>query len=202
MALKVRFKGDERYGLTEEEILAGEKYLRKHKTAGIIAEADAMGLYEMFMVGCSFFDINQKHPQYPIGQLVLTAARARWPADRDKVMGSLKDRVQASVTRSMLEQVDFLTSMLSVANAEHMRQMMDYIQDPVSNTKPDMRIQNIKEYKDIVETLQKIVNGSQSQKQNPAAMISAIATPTKKAGRPKKVISAAANLIDAELTDE
>jgi hypothetical protein len=160
MALKRSFSEEERYGLTEEEIKLGEKYLRKHKTAGAIAEVESMKLYEMYMVGCSFYEIHQQFSQYSVDQIILTAALRGWPRDRDKMMGSLRDRVQAKVVKSVIEQVDFLTAMLSVASAEHMTAMKKFILDPDNNPLPDIRVQNIKEYKDVVETLHKLIAGA------------------------------------------
>jgi hypothetical protein len=38
--------------------------------------------------------------------------------------------------------------------------MIKYVQDPLNNPKPPMRVTNIKEYKDVAETLYKIVAGA------------------------------------------
>jgi hypothetical protein len=73
---------------------------------------------------------------------------------------TLRDRVRAKVVKSVIEQVDFLTTMMSVVNAEHMIAMQKYIMDPINNPKPDMRPTTIKEYKDVAETLYKIVAGA------------------------------------------
>jgi len=162
MALKRCFTDEEKFGLTKEEIKIGEKYLRKYKTAGMIQEAESMKLYEMHMVGCSFYEIHQQYPQYPVDKIVLTAALRKWMHDRDKMMGSLRERVQAKVVKSVIEQVDFLTTMLSVTNTEHLGEMKAYILDPDNNTKPEIRVQNIKEYKEVVETLYKLVAGATS----------------------------------------
>ena len=160
MALKRSFTEQERYGLTEEEIKLGEKYLRKYKTAGAVDEVESMKLYEMYMVGCSFYEIHQQFSQYPLDKIILTASLRGWPRDRDKMMGSLRDRVQAKVVKSVIEQVDFLTTMLSVTNAEHMESMKKYVIDPDNNAAPSIRVQNIKEYKEVVETLHKLVAGA------------------------------------------
>jgi hypothetical protein len=114
----------------------------------------------MFLVGCSFYEIHQQFPQYPVDQVILTAALKGWYHDREKMLGSLRDRVQAKVVKSVIEQTDFLTTMLSVANAEHMEEMRKFVLDPENNTKPMIRIQSIKEYKDVVETLSKLVAGA------------------------------------------
>lgn len=160
MALKRNFTDEEQYGLTQEEIKMGQKYLRKHKTAGKISDQQALKLFEMYLIGHSFYEIHQQFPQYPTEQIILTAALNKWAMDRDNMMHTLRDRVQAKVVKSVIEQVDFLTSLLSVSNAEHLKEMRDYVADPENNVKPNMRVQSIKEYKEVVETLYKIVAGS------------------------------------------
>jgi hypothetical protein len=126
----------------------------------------------MYLLGDSIPKIAQNFPQYPIGQIALTAALRGWAHDREKMMHTLQDRVRAKVVKSVLEQVDFLTTMLSVSNAEHLEAMIKYVQDPINNPKPEMRIGNIKEYKDVSETLYKIVagatpSGSKAQPKSP-----------------------------------
>lgn len=160
MALKKHLNDEEKYGLTEEEIKLATKYLRKYKTAGALNDLDAAKLYEMYLLGDSISKIAQQFPQYPIGQIALTASLRGWAKDRDKMLHTLQDRVRAKVVKSVLEQVDFLTAMMSVANAEHLEKMMRYVQDPINNPKPDLRVTNIKEYKDVAETLYKIVAGA------------------------------------------
>jgi hypothetical protein len=160
MALKKNLTDEEKYGLSEEEIKLATKWLRKHKTAGALKDLEAAKLYEMYLLGDSLAKIGQQFSQYPLGQIVLTAALRGWAKDRDRMLHTLQDRVRAKVVKSVLEQVDFLTAMMSVANAEHLEAMMKYIQDPIANPKPQMRVTNIKEYKDVAETLYKIVAGA------------------------------------------
>lgn len=160
MALKKKLTDEERYGLSEEEIKLATKYLRKNKTAGALKDLEAAKLYEMYLLGDSITKMAQQFPQYPIGQIALTAALKGWAKDRDRMMHTLQDRVRAKVVKSVLDQVDFLTSMMAVANAEHLDAMIKYAQDPMNNPKPAMRVTNIKEYKDVAETLYKIVAGA------------------------------------------
>lgn len=165
MALKRDFNDDEKIGLTQREIELGEKYLRKHKTAGAIDDVQSLKLYEMFLIGSSLHEIQQQFPEYEIGQIVLTAALKKWGMDRDKMQGTLRDRVRAKVVKSVIEQVDFLTSMLSVANVEHVDEMRKYILDQ-TNPKPSLRIKSIKDYKEVTEVLGKIVQGATPSAKN------------------------------------
>ena len=160
MALKRNFTEEEKVGLTQQEIEVGEKYLRKHKTAGALNQVESLKVYELYMVGCSFSEIHQQFPQYDMGKIILTSALQKWGMDREKMHSTLRDRVKAKVIKSVIEQTDFLTSMLSVASAEHMRAMRDFVVDPETAPKPSMRIKTIKEYKEVTDTLAKIVQGA------------------------------------------
>ena len=91
MALKRNFNDDERVGLSQQEIEIGERYLRKNKTAGAIDSIKALKLYEMFLIGCSFHEIQNQFPQYELGQIILTAALSKWGVDRDNMQGTLRD---------------------------------------------------------------------------------------------------------------
>lgn len=187
MALKRNFTNDEKIGLSQQEIEMGEKYLRKHKTAGAIDDVQALKLYEMFLIGSSFNEIHQQFPQYELAQIVMTAALKKWGLDRDRMQSTLRDRVKAKVVKSVIEQVDFLTSMLSVANVEHIEQMRNYMLDPTA-PKPNLRIKSIKEYKEVTETLGKIVQGAtpNAKNNNTSPMFDALAPKPKKIDGKKK----------------
>lgn len=104
-----------------------------------------------------------------------------WTKDRDKVSSTLQDRVRAKVVKSVLDQVDFLTSMMAVANTEHLEAMVKYTMDPLNNPKPSMRVTSIKEYREVAETLYKIVAGATTPKQGATSpMFSALTNPTHK----------------------
>jgi len=189
MALKRNLTDEERYGLTQEEIKLAEKYLRKNKTAGALKELEAAKLFEMFLLGDTFAKIAQQFPQYTMPQILLTSALRGWTKERESMMHTLKDRVKAKVVKSVLEQVDFLTAMLAVSNAEHLEAMVKYCQDPLNNPKPIMRIESVKEYKDVSETLYKLVAGASAGKSSSSPMFDALtsgAKPQKTLAEPEK----------------
>lgn len=202
MALKKYFTDEEKYGLTEEEILQGEKFLRKNKTAGAVKSPESYKLYEMFMLGCSFYEIHQQYPQYKVEEIILTAALKKWATDREKMMGSLQDMVQAKVVRAVMEQVELLTTMLSVTNAEHLSSMKKYIADPDNVEAPSLKIETIKDYKEVAETLQKLVAGAQGTNKKSSPMFDTMKRPIKDPD-PAPVAPAqdAASLIAGEIID-
>lgn len=164
--LKTRFTDEEKIGMSEQEILLAEKYLRKFKTRGKLQMPTSQKLYELFMIGYSVTDIHVQFPQYSIAQIGLTCAVEKWGKDRDVACISIKERVQSKVVKSIIEQVDYLTAMIAVNNVENMKEMIEYISDPVNNPKPKVRIESIKEYKEVAEMLSKLIsatsNGSKS----------------------------------------
>lgn len=176
MALKKNLNDDEKYGLTPEEVRLAEKYLRKHKTKGAIKELEAMKLYELFMIGCSFNEISNQFPQYTLGQVILTAALRGWCKDRERMQDSLRERMQARVVKSIIEQVEFITTMLSVTNAEHMSAMQNYILDPKNNPKPKLRIESIREYKELAKTFREILAATNPNKN--ANLLDALKSPS------------------------
>lgn len=184
MALKKNLTDEEKYGLSEEEIKLATKWLRKHKTAGALNDLDATKLFEMYLLGDSLGKIAQQFPQFTIGQISLTAAMRGWAKDRDRQTHTLQDRVRAKVVKSILDQVDYLSTILGVVNAEHLESMQKYIQDPINNPKPALRIESVKEYKDIVETLYKIVAGAtgnnQGKDKGRSPMFEALTAPQQK----------------------
>jgi hypothetical protein len=205
MSLKKKFNENECYGLTVEDIKLGQRYLRKNKTKGKIPPNDALVVYEMFLMGHSFAELHNQFPQYEVGQLILTAALAGWCRDRDNMQYTLRDRVQAKVVRSVIEQVDFLTAMLSVSSAEHQRMMRAYIMDPDNNPKPTLRIESIKEYKDIVETLHKLISGSTVKSAGDMATVFNIFGPSKEPTEkipPRQEGASAAKLLELVIEDD
>jgi len=181
--LKKRLNASERYGLTHDQIAAAERYLKNNKTSGILNPQEALPLYEMYLLGYSFEEIQKSYSQYVLGKIILTAALNSWVKDREKVAGSIMDRIKARIVRSTVEQVEYLTGMLAVASVESKEEVQAYLNDPKNNAAPSMRIKSFKEYKDVVETLSKVTD-----------FIKSTATPGKEdqdppkniGGRPKK----------------
>lgn len=154
--LKKRLRAEEKYGLTHEQVTLAEKYLRAHKTAGAMNQTEASPLYEMYLLGYSFEDIAQRYPQFPIGRIVLTAALSGWVKDRERLASSVYDRIKARVVRSTVEQVEFLTDMISVSTKESAEEISKYLANPKGTPPPELRIKSLKDYQQVVEMLARV----------------------------------------------
>lgn len=156
--LKKRLNAEERYGLSFDQVREAEKYLRQHKTAGAMGKQEAMPVYELFLLGYSLEDLSRKFPQYSLGKITLTAALNGWVKDREKLANSIYDRIRARIVKSTVEQVEFLTDMVSVSTTENMEEMRKYLQDPSKAPPPQMRIKSLKEYQQVIEMLAKVAD--------------------------------------------
>jgi hypothetical protein len=156
--LKKRLNTEERYGLNFDQVREAEKYLRQHKTAGAMGKQEAMPIYELFLLGYSLEDLSRKFPQYSLGKITLTAALNGWIKDREKLANSIYDRIRARIVKSTVEQVEFLTDMVSVSTTENMEEMRKYLQDPSKAPPPQMRIKSLKEYQQVIEMLAKVAD--------------------------------------------
>lgn len=156
--LKKRLNAEEKYGLSDDQVREAEIYLRKFKTAGAISKQEAIPLYELFLLGYSVEDLNRKYPQHQVGQIALTAALNGWVNDREKLASSVYDRIKARIIRSTVEQVEFLTDMVSVSATENTSEMRKYLQDPTKSPPPQMRIKNIKEYQQVIDMISKVTD--------------------------------------------
>lgn len=186
MALKTQFTDAEAYGLTQEEKKIGLRYLRKHKTAGVIKEVEAAKLFELFMIGLSFQEIQEQYPQYELGQLILTSCLRKWMQDRESMTWQLQDRIKARIIKSVVGQVDFLTLLLEVSSAEHIKKMREFILDPKSAS-PKFKVKSLKEYQLVADLLMKISGVSQNNNKGQAPMLKGVSVP-----KPKKISSKSA----------
>ena len=160
--LKKRLSAEEKYGLTGDQIVEAEKYLRQYKTAGAINKQEATPIYEMFLLGYSFDELAVKFPKYSRSKITLTAALHGWAKDREKLANSIYDRIKTRIVRSTVEQVEFLTDMIAVSSAENSEEMRKYLEDPKKNPLPAMRIKSFKEYQQVIEMLSKVTESVRS----------------------------------------
>lgn len=151
-----RLKSEEKYGLTNEQVAAAERFLKRKPDAAPINQQDAASLYEMFMLDYTLEDIAAKFNQHEYGHVVYTAAVNSWIKDRERMAATIYDRIKSRVVRSTVEQVEFLTDMIAVSSKESAEEVKKYLQNPMANPPPQMRIKSFKDYQQVVEMLLKV----------------------------------------------
>ena len=154
---KKKLNNTQLYGLTTDQVKEAEKFLNKSPAEPLNAQ-EAIPLYEMFVIGYSFEEIQKHYAQFPLGRIILTASINHWLKDRETLANSIYDRVKARLIKSTVEQVEFLTDLISVSATENSEEVRKYLADPVNNKKPEMRIESLKEYKQVVDMLTSITS--------------------------------------------
>jgi hypothetical protein len=160
MTAKRQLQEHERYGLTAQEVQIAEKYLRKNGLKGQIRDPDWTPLYDLYMAGYSFFEVSQEFPEFEYAQIILTAAVRKWYYDRQRISQSLQDRVRTKVHKSLLDQVNLITTVMTAMNKKHLKELNEFIIDPDNAPTPDILPKSMKEYKDVVEQLGKLVSAA------------------------------------------
>lgn len=157
MPLKIHLNEEEKKGLNADQEKAARLYLRKHTTQKILSDTEAIPLYEMFMVGFSLEEIHRQYPQYEYGRICLTCAIKKWVHQRETAQMNIFDRIRARIVKSAVEEVEFLSNLITVNALEQKDAIRKYIADPSNNQPPDLRIKSLKDYQSVMDMLSKIV---------------------------------------------
>ena len=155
--MKKRLLSEEKLGIEENCVKIAESYLNVHGN-NILSDIEAAPLLEAFLVGYSLEEIHKKYQHVDLGKLCLTASTQFWYKKRQEVASSIYDRVRTKLVRSVVEQVEYMTDLLSVASTESKQTIADYLRDPLANPPPANRIRSIKEYKDAIDSLTKLTD--------------------------------------------
>lgn len=153
-----KLNNNQSYGLTADHVKEAEKFLNSKNAPGPLNPQEAVPLYEMFIIGYSFEEIQKHYSQFPLGRIIVTAASNNWIKDRETLANSIYDRVRARLIKSTVEQVEFLTDLISVSATESSEEVRKYLVDPANNKKPEMRIESLKDYKQVVDMLASIAS--------------------------------------------
>lgn len=159
---KKKLSSEQKHGLTGEQIAEIERYLRQPTASGAIDKQEASPIYELFLIGYSTEELAARFPQYSKSRILYTAAAGGWVKDKERLASSIYDRIRARIIRSTVEQVEFLTDMITVSSVENADEIRKFLDDPKNNPLPNMRIKNFKEYQQVIDTLAKVTDSVRS----------------------------------------
>lgn len=164
MALKQDFNEEERRGLTAEEIRLGETWLIDHRLNTRVPRADCMEMYELYLKGTTLKELASKFPQWKYEQIILAAVLDDWFSERESAMEVVRKAVTEKVTNSMIGQVNLLSSMVDIAGREWLDEMEKYLENPLINPKPSIRIASLKDLATVQEMMGKAISSIAPQK--------------------------------------
>ena len=134
--------------MLNEHVAKGGRYL---------SESVANRLLNLYLAGRSLDEIVRLNPQYKLPEMLYTRVVWRWDEKRRDhisiLIHSLPERLGEIQARSIHHLLDKLT----IADMEFKRQAEIYMQDPRPENLPKDAIQNSKEYKEVVETINSIL---------------------------------------------
>jgi hypothetical protein len=155
--LKKKLSSEEKLGLNNNEIKVIENYLRIHGN-NLLSDLEVSPALEAFLLGYSLEEVADRYPHLNKDKLLLTASSQLWHKKRQDLASSIYDRVRSKLVRSVVEQVDYMTDMLSVVSTEAKETMAAYLKDPQNNPPPINRIKSMKEYRDAIDSLTKLTD--------------------------------------------
>lgn len=150
-----KLSSDQLVGIQDAHVQLANKYLSINGD-NPISELEAAPLLEAFLVGYSIDEVADRFPHMDKSQIVYTSIVNGWHKKRQEVAASIYDRVKAKLIRSVVEQVDYMTDLLSVVSTESKTQIAAYLSNPDTNPPPQNRIRSMKEYKEAIESLMKL----------------------------------------------
>lgn len=156
MSRKTYFKEEEMTGLTGPEIKLATKYLKANGTKGQIPIHASYPLFEMFIIGYKPEEIFKSFPQYSYEQILCTAALQKWGKQKEAASKTLLDTIRAKVTKTMTNQVDFLTGLLNCFAKESEDEIRAFLSGAI-DTPPTNGIKNIKDYHEVLKALQTLL---------------------------------------------
>lgn len=119
-------------------------------------------LYTLFLQGKSVDDILRSNKGLSLAQITTARVEGEWDLRRDEYLSDLLDRSRSNLQQSTLEAVQFMTDILAVAHKKFGTAAKMYIQTGDESHLKGFQIDNIHQYKQIVEILQKL-SGAEHQ---------------------------------------
>jgi len=153
---KTSFRDEEMIGLTGPDIRCATLYLRKNGTKGAIPIHAAYPLFEMFIIGYTIEEIYKQYPQYSYDQIACTAALQKWGQQKEDASRTLLDTIKAKVTKTMTNQVDFLTGLLNCFAKESEDEIRAFLSG-LSDQPPTNGIKSLKDYHEVIKALQTLL---------------------------------------------
>ena len=166
-----RIKEEEKYGLNEIEIQIAQKQLAYNGVGrSLLSEKEAAKCFEMFILGYNFIEISEQiGVEYP--KLIFTASYNKWCKRREDNVEQFKDRIKIKMAKTIVDQVDYISMLFEVNNLENMKAMKGYLKDPDNSPLPNMRITSFKDYKDLIEMINKMYTSAANMTSKTADML-------------------------------
>lgn len=154
---------EQKSGFSKQELEVIKKYV---ETSGqvILPPQAAIKIYEQYINGSSISEVCNMFSEYSRGIIVYTAYTLNWPATRDEFTLDLQTRVKQKVLYSKYQQLELVSTMISVAHVETMQAMQLYLKNPNDKNLPKtMRIKTIRDLSMAIEMMSQVIGQDNSK---------------------------------------
>lgn len=142
------------YTVKELEIIANYEATGIKPLAGTLVAQ----LYQLFLESYSCAQIAELNKSKGLTEadVLYASKKYHWHSNRDRYAFNLQNQIQQKIAKAELEMVEHVTNMLSVTHKHEREQMLKYMQTGAEEDKPSNMPTTLKQYKDLIDLMQKI----------------------------------------------
>lgn len=150
--------------LSADERLAYERHIKSGK--GNLAADYSARLFQLFLLGVSVPDIVKLNPGLTLGQVAAARVNDSWDDRRSQHVAELLTETSSLLRTSASESLRFISLVLAVAHREHGECLKRYLATGDPKELGNFRIENIKQYQTVLDTLARLVGADQKKSVN------------------------------------
>lgn len=140
--------------LSDEE----RRLLDEYREAGHppLSPTTANSLFELFLAGKSYFEIQKLNPNFKIGSIVDASVRYRWVEARNRYIINLQNNSMQRLMQTQMESVNFLSLAFSAAHKKFGNALSKYLQTGDESDLEGFSLGNIHNYEKAIKALMAI----------------------------------------------
>lgn len=121
-----------------------------------IAPSLAVQFFQLFLEGYTCAQIAAQNKSFKEKDILYCRRKYKWDEEKDIYVVSLNQQIRDKLMKQRLESIEFLTNMVAVTHKEHREATLKYLQTGKEEDKPDTWINGAKDYKSIIEIIEKV----------------------------------------------
>lgn len=147
----------------DEREEAALKYFQRSRQQALSADTSAK-LFRLFLSGKTTHEIHRLNQSFSLGQIVHARIKGEWDRRYREHMDELLDNTQKRVMQVTLESINFVSDLITAANAMHGDAVKKYLQTRNPADLGELQIKTLAGYKLAIELLQKLTGQDKQTK--------------------------------------
>lgn len=112
--------------------------------------------YELYLAGYDYGEIQKTYPQHSLGDVLWCAWKYGWFNKKNDYTRALQNRVAERMAQVRFEIADHVLDLMKVHDVMNKDAVKKYIADPDNNPLPPSAIKGTRQFKDLLDVLEKI----------------------------------------------